>query len=300
MINTEKKRSPKPEWLKAQIPSGEHYFKIKKSLESRNLSTICQRAKCPNIAECWSNNHATFLIMGDTCTRNCSFCSVKAGTPNALLKEEAERVLEMVEILKATYVVITSVTRDDLEDGGSSHFAGVITYLKTHRPKIRIEVLIPDFKGNIDDIERVLAAHPHVLNHNMETVKRLYPHVNRPLGNYDRSLRVLKHCSNQGVVTKSGIMVGLGETVAELQELFSDLRESGVKLLTIGQYLQPTKDNVRVEKFYTPEEFADIKNLALACGFVAVESGAFVRSSYQAQGMYELGTASPFTNEPHF
>jgi len=287
-MTTTKNRAPKPEWLKAQIPSGENYFRIKKNLESRNLSTICQRAKCPNISECWNNYHATFLIMGDTCSRNCSFCSVNSGHPQALLKEEAERVLEMVDILKATYVVITSVTRDDLEDGGSTHFAGVIRHLKSHRPELKIEVLIPDFKGNIEDIDRVLAAQPHVLNHNMETVKRLYPYVNRRIENYDRSLQVLKHSHQQGFVTKSGIMVGLGETVAELHELFGDLRESGVKLLTIGQYLQPTKENVPVEKFYTPAEFVDLKNLALSCGFIAVESGAFVRSSYQAQGMYEL------------
>lgn len=287
MNTVNQKRAPKPEWLKAQIPSGENYFKIKKNLESRNLSTICQRAKCPNIAECWNHYHATFLIMGDTCSRNCAFCSVKSGPPAPLLKDEAERVLEMVEILNASYVVITSVTRDDLPDGGSSHFAHVISYLKLHRPDLRIEVLIPDFKGNSEDINRVLTAQPHVLNHNMETVKRLYPHVNRIAENYYRSLKVLKHSAEMGFVTKSGIMVGLGESWAELQELFADLWENGVKLLTIGQYLQPTKANVPVEKFYTPEEFAKIKTLALACGFRAVEAGAFVRSSYQAQRMYD-------------
>ena len=311
----DRRRQPKPAWLKAAIPSGDDYFKIKKNLEKRKLFTICQNARCPNISECWNNHHATFLIMGDTCSRNCTFCSVKAGVPGPLLAEEAERVLEMVQILDAAYVVITSVTRDDLEDGGSGHFAQVISYLKEHRPGVKVEALIPDFKGNVRHLDTVLAARPDVLNHNLETVERLYPHVNRPIGNYRVSLGVLlkahhrkettagtegtestERSSNSSaageaavkpLVTKSGIMVGLGETLDELKELFRDLRESGVDLLTIGQYLQPTTANVPVEKFYTPEEFAELKEIALAAGFRAVESGPFVRSSYQAQSMYD-------------
>lgn len=281
------KRQPKPKWLKAQIPAGEDYFRIKKSLEKRNLSTICQQARCPNISECWNNYHATFLIMGDTCSRDCKFCSVKLGKPKPLLAEEPERVLEMVDILKAKYVVITSVTRDDLEDGGSSHFAGVITYLKTHRPGVKIEVLIPDFKGNTHHLDSVLAAKPDVLNHNLETMKRLYPHVNRKTENYHISLKVLRYSHERGFITKSGIMVGLGETLKEIKELFLDLRESGVKLLTIGQYLQPIKENVPVEKYYTPAEFEQLKEIALSHGFTAVESAPFARSSYKAHRLYE-------------
>ena len=285
--NGNKKRQSKPTWLKAQIPAGEDYFKIKKNLEQRNLATICQQARCPNISECWNNYHATFLIMGDTCTRNCTFCSVTPGKPGPLLPEEPKRVLEMVEILEATYVVITSVTRDDLEDGGSSHFAAVITHLKTHRPELKIEVLIPDFKGNMQHLDTVLGAAPDVLNHNLETVRRLYPRLNRPAQNYLTSLKVLRYSHENGFITKSGIMVGLGETPEELKELFQHLRESGVRLLTIGQYLQPTKENAAVEKFYTPEEFGELKEMALASGFTAVESAPFVRSSYRARQMYE-------------
>ena len=280
------KRQPKPKWLKAQIPAGENYFRIKKSLEEKNLSTICQQARCPNISECWNNYHATFLIMGDTCSRDCKFCSVKPGQPKPLLEEEPERVLEMVDIMRAKYVVITSVTRDDLEDGGSSHFARVITHLKTQRPQVKVEVLIPDFRGCSEHLDIVLNAGPDVLNHNLETVKHLYPHVNRIEENYRISLKVLKYSQERGFITKSGIMVGLGETLEEIKSLFRDLRESGVKLLTIGQYLQPIKENVPVEKYYTPDEFEQLKEIALSHGFTAVESGPFVRSSYKAHRMY--------------
>ncbi|NIM12008.1 MAG: lipoyl synthase [Candidatus Aminicenantes bacterium] len=281
-----RKKQPKPKWLKAQIPGGEDYFRIKKNLEKRGLSTICQRARCPNISECWNNYHATFLIMGDTCSRNCTFCSVKSGNPAPLHPEEAQRVLEMVEIMKSTYVVITSVTRDDLEDGGSSHFAGVIALLKARRPGLKIEVLIPDFKGNTRHVDTVLDAGPDVLNHNLETVRRLYPHVNRKPENYHISLEVLRYGHDKGFITKSGIMVGLGETIEEIKETLQDLRESGVELLTIGQYLQATRENVPVEKFYTPEEFEELKEMAFSCGFRGVESGPFVRSSYKANKMY--------------
>ncbi len=288
MIKTENnKRHPKPQWLKAQIPAGEDYFRIKKSLEKRNLSTICQQARCPNISECWNNYHATFLIMGDICSRHCAFCSVNHGKPRPLLPGEPERVLEMVDIMKAKYVVITSVTRDDLEDGGSSHFARVIAHLKTRRPEVKIEVLIPDFQGSTQHLDIVLNAGPDVLNHNLETVKRLYPYANRKAGNYQISLKVLRYSHERGFITKSGIMVGLGETIEEIKELFRDLRESGVKLLTIGQYLQPIKENVPVEKYYPPEAFEQLKEIALSHGFTAVESAPFARSSYQAHRMYE-------------
>lgn len=285
-----KVRKPKPQWLKADIPAGDNYFKIKKALEKRNLCTICQSAKCPNISECWNNYHATFLIMGDTCTRNCTFCSVKSGTPLPLDTLEPRRVLEMTEIMKAKYVVITSVTRDDLEDGGSSHFAAVIKELKTHKPDVKIEVLIPDFKGNTRDLDTVLEAGPDVLNHNLETVHRLYSHVNRAPQNYHVSLQVLKYSKAKGSVTKSGIMVGLGETADELKETFQDLRNNGVDLLTIGQYLQPTRQNAAVEKYYTPGEFEELKETALSFGFIDAVSGPFVRSSYNADRMYRKCT----------
>lgn len=280
------KRKPKPQWLKAAIPGGENYFKIKKALEKRNLCTICQSARCPNISQCWNNYHATFLIMGNTCSRDCTFCSVKHGVPESLDSDEPGRVLEMTRIMNAKYVVITSVTRDDLEDGGSSHFAAVISTLKTHKPGIKVEVLIPDFKGNIRHLETVLEAKPDVVNHNLETVRRLYPVVNRKPGNYNISLQVLKNSKERGFITKSGIMVGLGETMEELKELFQDLRTSGVDLLTIGQYLQPTRQNVPVERFYTPQEFEELKDIALSFGFIDVVSGPFVRSSYNADQMY--------------
>ncbi len=280
------KRKPKPPWLKTAVPGGDNYFKIRKALEKRNLCTICQSARCPNISQCWNNYHATFLIMGNTCSRDCTFCSVKHGVPESLDADEPERVLEMTRIMNAKYVVITSVTRDDLEDGGSSHFAAVINTLKTNKPGIKVEVLIPDFKGNIRHLETVLEAEPDVLNHNLETVRRLYPAVNRKPGNYPISLQVLKNSKERGFITKSGIMVGLGETMEELKELFQDLRNSGVDLLTIGQYLQPTRQNVPVERFYTPQEFEELKGIALSSGFIDVESGPFVRSSYNADQMY--------------
>lgn len=281
-----KKRSPKPGWLKANIPAGKNYFKIKKELERRKLATICQNARCPNISECWNNYHATFLIMGDTCSRNCSFCSVAKGTPQPLCPEEADRILEMVTIMAAKYIVITSVTRDDLEDGGSSHFAALIKKIKDSRSDLKVEALIPDFKGNSEHLERIFTARPEVLNHNLETVKGLYAKVNRNPQNYYTSLKVLKLGKMNNLITKSGIMVGLGETKAEIGELFHDLRENGVDLLTIGQYLQPTKKNLPVEKFYSPAEFEELKEMALDLGFTAVASGPFVRSSYRADHMY--------------
>lgn len=280
------KRKPKPQWLKTAVPGGDNYFKIKKALEKRHLCTICQSARCPNISECWNNYHATFLIMGNTCSRDCTFCSVKHGVPESLDTDEPERVLEMTRIMNAKYVVITSVTRDDLEDGGSSHFAAVINTLKTHKPGLKVEVLIPDFKGNIRHLETVLEAGPDVLNHNLETVRRLYPAVNRKAENYHISVQVLKNSKERGFITKSGIMVGLGETMAELKEVFQDLGNSGVDLLTIGQYLQPTRQNIPVERFYPPQEFEELREIALSFGFIDVESGPFVRSSYNADQMY--------------
>lgn len=276
----------KPVWLKAAIPGGADYFKIKKELAQRNLGTICRDARCPNISECWNNHHATFLILGDTCSRDCLFCAVKKGVPQPLNPREAERILEMVDIMAAGYIVITSVTRDDLADGGSKHFAALINKIKKNKSDLKIEVLIPDFNGAREDLQRIFAAAPDVLNHNLETVKGLYAKVNRNPQNYYISLNVLNLAKENNLITKSGIMVGLGESRTEIEALFHDLRENGVDLLTIGQYLQPTKKNLPVEKFYTPGEFADLKKLALSYGFTAVESGPFVRSSYRAAQMH--------------
>jgi len=285
--NKQIRNRPKPEWLKVKIPSGHNYFKLKKNLEEKNLFTICQSAKCPNIGECWNHNHATFLIMGKVCSRNCLFCSVSKGIPETIDPEEPDKILKMVNIMKLKYLVITSVTRDDLKDYGSSHFAKVISTLKRNHPFLKIEVLIPDFNGDLHLVNKILEAEPDVINHNLETIKSIYPKINRKLENYQNSLKILNFIKKKHALTKSGIMVGLGETINEILSLFTDLRNAGVELITIGQYLQPTVDNLSVEKYYTPDEFRQIKKMALAKGFKAVESGPFVRSSYHASTMYD-------------
>jgi len=273
--------------LKTRIPSGERYFRLRSNLEKRHLATICQAARCPNIAECWQNNHATFLVMGEVCTRNCGFCAVPHGIPRSINPREIEQVKEMIGFLELKYAVITSVTRDDLPDGGSRYLGRMIRELKALFPGLKLEILIPDFAGDRSALQRVLAAGPQVLNHNLETVRSLYPRVNRPAANYQRSLDVLEWAKEDGRITKSGIMVGLGESGEELRSLFRDLRKRDVDLLTIGQYLQPTRNHLPVKKYYPPEDFTRLKREALTLGFSAVESGPFVRSSYHAREMYE-------------
>jgi len=279
-------RQRKPDWLRKGIPSGDVFFKLKHDLTSRGLHTICQDAKCPNMGECWNKNHATFLILGNICSRNCGFCSVQSGICEVPDKFEAEKISEMVKLMELEYVVITSVTRDDLPDGGSSHFKHIIKSLKEQFPNLKIEVLIPDFKGDKHSIETVLQGKPDVLNHNIETVKELYTDFNRAEKNYNISLSVLKHSESKGFITKSGIMIGMGETENQIIELFEDLLENGVDILTIGQYLQPSQQNRKVRKYITPEKFRDLKILAEKMGFKAVESGPFVRSSYNASSLY--------------
>jgi lipoic acid synthetase len=279
-------RTPKPAWLKANLPSGQTYFKIKNELERKNLSTICQSAKCPNTDKCWNKKHATFLLMGDICSRGCTFCSVNSGVPQNLDPMEGKKIVEMAKILNLTYCVLTSVTRDDLDDGGSSHFSQVVTELKTDIPDLLVEVLIPDFNGDLNQLDRVFQAKPDVVNHNLETVKQLYPTINRNPNNYGISLSVLKHANNRGFVTKSGVMVGMGENIPQLLELLNDLREAHVDLLTIGQYCQPSSENIPVEKYYAPAEFSRLKEIALSLGFKGVESGPLVRSSFGAEEMY--------------
>lgn len=273
-----------PDWLKVPLPGGANYTLIKKRLRASKLHTICEEAKCPNLAECFGRGTATFLIMGDTCTRNCRYCNVAHGVPQALDHNEAEEVAESVKALDLSYVVITSVTRDDISDGGAEVFSRMIQTIRSVHPSCRVEVLIPDFKGDADALQTVLLSSPDVLNHNIEVVKRLFPTL-RPQGNYETSLSLLRSSKkiNDSIPTKSGFMVGLGETDEEILMLLDDLRDADVDMLTIGQYLQPSQKHAEVKKYYTPEEFDQLNDIALEKGFKHVESGPLVRSSYHAE-----------------
>jgi len=276
----------KPPWLKVKFPSNKNFFYVSNTLKKKGLHTICQNAKCPNISECWSQKTAAFLILGDVCTRSCRFCTVKKGVPSPLFADEPARVAEAASLLGLSYAVVTSVTRDDLPDGGASLFAQTIKALKERTPEIKVEVLIPDFKGDEKALETVVRAQPDILNHNLETTESIYPHINRPPEHYERSLNVLEKARKMGALTKSGLMVGLGEKEEEIIAFFADLRRVSCDLLTIGQYLQPTKMNSPVRKFYSPEEFEQLKEIAMDLGFRDVESGPLVRSSYRAHAMY--------------
>jgi len=287
----------KPPWLKVKLPTRSDYFLTASLLKKGQLHTICQSAKCPNISECWSARTATFLILGETCTRHCAFCAVKKGTPFQPSTEEPLRVAEAVVAMELNYAVVTSVTRDDLADGGSFLFAQTVGEIRARRPHARIEVLIPDFQGDEGALAAVVASGPDVVNHNIETTASCYPLINRPAGYYGRSLAVLKKAKELGALTKSGLMVGLGESVEEIRETLEDLKSAGCSLLTVGQYLRPGRDNPPVARYYTPREFEEIKSWALAMGFEGVESGPLVRSSYQARRMFasrlEREAASP-------
>ncbi|MFW6131163.1 MAG: lipoyl synthase [Candidatus Aminicenantaceae bacterium] len=284
MANTD--HNIKPSWLKVKIPSHQNFFKVSKILKENKLHTICQSAKCPNVSECWSQKTATFMIMGDVCTRNCSFCAVKHGTPIPVSETEPVQIANAVSSLELKYVVITSVTRDDLKDGGASFFAETITAIRDKMPEAKIEVLIPDFNGALESLEKVVEAGPDVINHNVETTNNLYTQINRPPENYDRSLNILENAKKMGAFTKSGMMIGLGEEKKEILQTLSDLRGVSCELLTIGQYLQASKNNIPVKKFYCPEEFNQLKKIAYDLGFIHVESGPLVRSSYKASNMY--------------
>jgi lipoic acid synthetase len=244
------------------------------------------------MGECWQNGHATFLIMGDRCTRNCGFCAVNHDTPTNLDADEANQVAEMVRLLKLSYAVITSVTRDDLPDRGSRHFAAMISHLKTQFPALKVEVLIPDFDGRPDLLDAIIEAGPQVLGHNIETVSRLYPRVNRPQANYERSLSVLRYVAQKGAISKTGLMVGLGEELAEIQDLFHQLAAAGVRLLTIGQYLQPLPGKTPVDRYYPPDEFVRLEEMAVSAGIPGVVAGPFVRSSYHADQLYQTAIGS--------
>lgn len=272
-----------PAWLKKKVPTGEEAERLRAMLHNLKLHTVCQEARCPNIGECFSRRTATFMILGDTCTRNCSFCAVKKGNPAPPDPSEPERVAEAVAALGLTHAVITSVTRDDLPDGGAGHFAAVIKALQRRCPQTTVEVLVPDFGGSREALRVVLAAGPHVLNHNLETVPRLYDRV-RPRASYPRSLDLLAAAKEEkpGVWTKTGLMLGLGETEEEVIEVMHDLRAVGCDILTLGQYLPPTPQHYPLQEFVPPEVFASLREKALQLGFVHVEAGPFVRSSYKA------------------
>jgi lipoic acid synthetase len=273
-----------PDWLKVKIAGGKNYVKMKSLLKNAKLHTICEEAKCPNIAECFNNGTAVFLILGDICTRNCGYCNVMHGVPNTLNENEPKNVAESVKQLNLKYVVITSVTRDDLEDGGASVFCETIKKVKDLNNNCKIEVLIPDFKGNMESLNDIIYSKPDVINHNIEVVKELFPEI-RPEGNYENSITLLKNIKkiNGKIKTKSGFMIGIGENKNQILKTMDDLINADVDFLTIGQYLQPTKKHAEIKKYYTPEEFEEFKEIGLKKGFKHVESGPLVRSSYHAE-----------------
>lgn len=275
----------RPHWLKVKLPTGANFHQVNQLVRNSNLSTVCQSARCPNIGECWSRKTATFMIMGDICSRNCGFCAVTPGKTRPLDPQEPELVAKAVKELNLRYAVITSVTRDDLKDGGAGHFAAVITAIRELTPGCKIEVLIPDFGGQEQPLQTVLAAGPDVLNHNLETVPRLYKTV-RPQAIYERSLELLQRAARAGALTKSGIMVGLGETLAEIEQTMDDLIAVGCRMLTIGQYLPPSKNHLPVTRFYSPDEFEQLRSTGLGKGFLQVEAGPLVRSSYHADEQF--------------
>jgi len=277
----EKRVRRRPEWLKVRLPQGAGYQEVRALIEAHQLHTVCQEARCPNTGECWGRRTATFMILGDICTRSCGFCAVKTGRPQGLDLDEPCRVADAVAKLNLRHAVITSVNRDELADGGAGIFAETIRQIRRRAPGCRIEVLIPDFKGSYDALKRVVDARPDILNHNTETVPRLYRTV-RPQGRYHWSLELLDRAKRHGLVTKTGLMLGLGETLDEVRKVMHDLRGVRVDILTLGQYLQPTRQHLPVARYVPPEEFRLLRKEGLAMGFRYVESGPLVRSSYHA------------------
>ncbi|MCD6337073.1 MAG: lipoyl synthase [Candidatus Marinimicrobia bacterium] len=300
----------KPDWLKINLPGGTQCRTVKSVLSHHHLHTVCDEARCPNKEECWSNRTATFMVLGNVCTRNCRFCNVQEETERRrsgekaisgngevekrrgkvtkieALAQEPENLAEAVSLLELQYVVVTCVTRDDLPDGGAEHWAKCINAIREKNPNCKIEVLISDHLGRMNDIQTILDAKPDVVAHNLETIERLYPTA-RPQAHYQRSLDVLKYISDAGFICKSGIMLGLGEEADEIEELMKDAKKHGVDIFTLGQYLQPTKKHLPVEKYVHPDKFEEYKNIALAIGIKHVESGPLVRSSYHAKESYE-------------
>lgn len=271
----------RPEWLKARIPSGENYTHLRGIVDKNKLHTVCQEARCPNIGECWDSGTATFMILGDVCTRSCGFCNVKTGKPTEFDADEPRRVAEAVSLLKLKHAVITSVNRDELYDGGAQIFAETVRQIHALNIDTKVEVLIPDFKGDEFALNILLDSFPEILNHNTETVPRLYPVV-RPQAKYERSLELLQRAKRRGFTTKTGLMVGIGEREEEVIAVMEDLRTVECDILTIGQYLQPTKEHLPVDRFVHPDEFKRYKIAGIGMGFKHVESGPLVRSSYHA------------------
>lgn len=274
-------RLPRPEWLKVKLASGENYAQVKGLVTGHKLHTVCEEARCPNMGECWNAGTATFMILGDVCTRSCGFCNVKTGRPEFLDLDEPRRVADAIRTMSVKHAVITSVNRDELDDGGAGIFAETIRLARAARPGITVEVLIPDFRGDEHALRVLVDAKPDILNHNTETVPRLYPTV-RPQAKYTRSLELLERGKQWGMVTKSGLMLGLGETTEEIVEVMSDLRAVSCDILTLGQYLQPSREHLPVERYVHPDEFAMLKERGISMGFRHVESGPLVRSSYHA------------------
>ncbi|GAC91633.1 lipoyl synthase [Anoxybacillus flavithermus NBRC 109594] len=283
-MSTKEQHLRKPEWLKIKLNTNEHYTGLKKMMREKQLHTVCEEARCPNIHECWAvRRTATFMILGDVCTRACRFCAVKTGLPTELDWQEPERVAESVRLMNLKHVVVTAVARDDLKDGGAAVFAETVRAIRRKNPLTTIEVLPSDMGGVYENLKTLMDARPDILNHNIETVRRLTPRV-RARATYERSLEFLRRAKEMqpDIPTKSSLMVGLGETKEEILEAMDDLRAVGVNILTIGQYLQPTKKHLKVEKYYHPHEFMELKEIALAKGFSHCESGPLVRSSYHA------------------
>ncbi len=281
---TEKKQfTPKPKWLRVKLPTGKKYTDLRGLVDKYNLNTICTSGSCPNMGECWTEGTATFMILGNICTRSCGFCGVKTGRPETVDWAEPEKVARSIKLMKIKHAVITSVDRDDLKDMGSILWAETVKSIRRMNPNTTLETLIPDFQGNTTNIDRILAVKPEIISHNMETVKRLSREV-RIQAKYERSLEVLNYLKQQGAPrTKSGIMLGLGETEEEVLQTMKDLRNVGLDIITIGQYLQPSKKHLSVKEFITPEQFKKYETIGLEMGFRHVESGALVRSSYKAQ-----------------
>lgn len=278
----QEKHIRKPEWLKARVPGGENYSRLKTMIDDRKLHTVCEEARCPNMGECWNSGTATFMILGDTCTRSCGFCNVKTGKMHVVDEDEPRRVGEAVALMNLRHAVITSVNRDELYDGGAHIFANTIQEIRQRLPQCRVEVLIPDFMGSEEALNIVLNAQPDVLNHNIETVPRLYRTV-RPQAHYHRTLELLERAKHRGFTTKTGLMVGLGERPEEVIDVMADLRAVECDIFTIGQYLQPTKAHLPVDRYVHPDEFAMYREKGMAMGFKHVQSSPLTRSSYHAE-----------------
>ena len=301
MVVEQRPLERKPSWLKVRFPAGERYQRLQSLMREQGLHTVCEEAKCPNVGECWNAGTATFMILGDVCTRSCGFCAVTTGRPGAIDAMEPFRLAQTVKSLELEYVVITSVNRDDVPNGGADMFAACIWAIRHNDPSVRVEVLIPDFKGDWGALATVVDARPFVLNHNIETAPRLYPWV-RPQARYERSLELIRRAKDTApdMLTKSGFMVGLGESVDELMQVMRDLRAHGCDIVTIGQYLQPTKQHLRVERYYDPSEYAQFVEYGRTIGLRHVEAGPLVRSSYHAekQSMPQAGV-SPSSGAEH-